>query len=130
MLHDCSNYVIDFKYAIESVPKDSKQFQVIIHADRKPPDAQRGRFNRPTVNEVAVVIVGHTFEKRDVVEHSRANKLQRISEIHRSYDALQYPLLFCRGDDGCSISIPQIDVAKNNRFRKLYLPQAFIPSAL
>jgi hypothetical protein len=66
MLHDCKNYVKDFKYAIESVPKDNKQFQVVIHADR-PPDAHRGRFDEPAANEEAVLIVGQTFEKRDIV---------------------------------------------------------------
>ena len=35
--------------------------------------------------------------------------MQRISETHRSYDALQYPLLFCRGGDGYDIALPQTD---------------------
>ena len=109
MLHGCNNYVKDLKSAIESVPKDDKQFQVIIHADRKPPDAHRGRFNEPAANEVAILIVGQTFEKRDIVLHSRDNRLQKINEIHRSYDALQYSLMFCRGEDGYSISVPQVD---------------------
>ncbi|KAL4153686.1 hypothetical protein QTP88_001519 [Uroleucon formosanum] len=42
----------------------------------------------------------------DIVLQSHDNKLQRISEIHRAYDALQYPLMFCHGEDGYSIDIP------------------------
>ncbi|XP_024871877.1 uncharacterized protein LOC112454611 [Temnothorax curvispinosus] len=60
-------------------------------------------------NKVALVIVGQQFDQRDIVLQSHDNKLRRISEIHRLYDALQYPLLFCRGEDGYSITIPQRD---------------------
>ncbi|XP_054745485.1 uncharacterized protein LOC129249840 [Anastrepha obliqua] len=36
-------------------------------------------------------------------------QLQRVSELHRSYDALQYPILHWKGDDGYHINIPMID---------------------
>src|SRR5258705_6122509 len=44
---------------------------------------------------------------RDIVLHARDGQLTRVSELHRSYDALQYPLMFVRGEDGYSIDIPQ-----------------------
>jgi len=53
--------------------------------------------------------VGQDFKKRNIVFHSRDTKLVRISEIHRAYDALQYPLMFFRGEDGYFINIPQRD---------------------
>jgi len=56
-----------------------------------------------------LVIVEQHFEKRDIVLQSHDNKLQRISELHRSYDTQQYPSLFCHGEDGYSINISQID---------------------
>ncbi|XP_053595510.1 uncharacterized protein LOC128667831 [Microplitis demolitor] len=59
--------------------------------------------------EVAVIIVGQNFEKRDIILNSRDDKLKRISEIHRAYDTLQYPLMFCRGEDGYYINIPKRD---------------------
>ncbi|GFW40730.1 ATP-dependent DNA helicase [Trichonephila clavipes] len=31
----------------------------------------------------------------------------RINETHRAYDALQYPLMSFRGEDGCQINIPK-----------------------
>ena len=34
---------------------------------------------------------------RDIVLHYRDGGLKRISELHRSYDPLQYPLLFPNG---------------------------------
>ena len=109
ILHDHNIYVRDFKAAIDSVPKKQKDFKVVIHADKRPVDAHKGRYNNPTTSEVALVIVGQEFEKRDIVLNSMDNKLMRISETHRAYDALEYPLMFCRGEDGYSISIPQVD---------------------
>ncbi|KMQ85421.1 dna helicase, partial [Lasius niger] len=109
MLHDYNSYIKNLKTTLDKVPPTCQNFQVIIHANRRPADSYRGRFNAPTTNEVALVVVGQQFEKRDIVLQSHDNTLRRISEIHRSYDALQYPLLFCRGEDGYSIDLPQHD---------------------
>ncbi|GBP12640.1 hypothetical protein EVAR_10293_1 [Eumeta japonica] len=49
------------------------------------------------------------FDRRDIILERRSHLLQRISEIHRAYEALQYPLMFCWGDDGYSINTPQRD---------------------
>ena len=39
----------------------------------------------------------------------RGKGLQRISETHQSYDALQYPLLYRRGEDGYHWQIAMVD---------------------
>ncbi|XP_053597507.1 uncharacterized protein LOC106694146 [Microplitis demolitor] len=109
LLHEHHQYIKDFKVAIESVPKNQKEFQVIINADKKPPGEHRGRFNAQMAKEVAVIIAGQNFEKKDIILNSRDDKLKRISEIHRAYDTLQYPLMFCRGEDGYHINIPKRD---------------------
>ncbi|CAH2107469.1 unnamed protein product [Euphydryas editha] len=51
-------------------------------------------FNAPTIDVVAVIIVGENLENRDIVLHRRNDQLQRVSKTHRSYDALQYHILF------------------------------------
>ncbi|XP_054711426.1 uncharacterized protein LOC129221016 [Uloborus diversus] len=83
----------------------------MIHADRMPANAHKGRFNAPSANEVALVIVGQQFQQRDIILESRNAKQQRISELHRAYDALQYPLMFCYGEDGYSVDVLQQDTA-------------------
>ncbi|XP_067131955.1 uncharacterized protein [Centruroides vittatus] len=108
MLHEVNPYIKDLKTAIDKI-SPSESFKVVIHADKKPQREHRGRFNAPTANEVAVVLVDQHFDRRDIILESRSNSLQRISEIHPAYDALQYPLMFCWGDDGYSINIPQCD---------------------
>ncbi|XP_008482471.2 uncharacterized protein LOC103519163 [Diaphorina citri] len=118
MLHDNNPYIKDFKTAMENV-SEGEEFKVVIHAERKPAGEHRGRFNAPTATEVALVIVGQEFEKRDIILHGRDTGLKRISEIHRSYDSLQYPLIFCRGEDGYFINIPQRDPSSKGPLNKM-----------
>ncbi|KAE9540849.1 hypothetical protein AGLY_004094 [Aphis glycines] len=109
MLHSHNIYIQSFKTAIESVPPNVPDYNIVIHASRVPTGEHRGRYNAPSTSEVAVVISGQQFHKRDIVLCSRDDNLKKISEIHRSYDSLQYPLMLCRGEDGYSIEIHQID---------------------
>jgi hypothetical protein len=105
MVHEHNPYVQSFKTALQRMPSD--QLKVIIRADKKPAGEHARRFNEPVTNEVAIVIAGNEFEKRDIVLEKQSGQLQRVSEIHRSYDALQYPLIFWEGEDGYDISIAQ-----------------------
>ncbi|KAL5165149.1 hypothetical protein HKD37_18G050322 [Glycine soja] len=59
-------------------------------------------YNVPTIPEVAVLIVGafDANSKRDIIIETQHGQLQRIHELHSSYLALQYPLLFPYGEDG------------------------------
>ncbi|KAL5148491.1 ATP-dependent DNA helicase PIF1 [Glycine soja] len=59
-------------------------------------------YNVPTVPEVAALIVGDfdANSKRDIIIETQHGQLQRIHELHSSYLALQYPLLFPYGEDG------------------------------
>ena len=50
---------------------------------------------------------GEQHGRRDVVLKCRNESIKRISETHRSYDALQYPLLFPNGEDGYHFGIPR-----------------------
>ena len=69
-------------------------------------------YNLPSTSEVAALIVGdleRIIDHRDIVVESHTEGLQRISELHPSYLALQYPILFPNGDDGYRIDIPHRD---------------------
>ncbi|GFY19501.1 helitron_like_N domain-containing protein [Trichonephila clavipes] len=63
-------------------------YTVVIRAD--PVGQHERQFNAPTIDEVAIVIVGEEFESRDIILHRRSGDIQRVSETHRSYDGLQY----------------------------------------
>ncbi|GBM02726.1 hypothetical protein AVEN_40802-1 [Araneus ventricosus] len=69
----------------------SDDHKIVIRSDKTPVGEHARRF--PTIDEMAIFIVGEQFESRDIVLHRRNNRLQRVADTHRSYDALQYPIL-------------------------------------
>ena len=65
-------------------------------------------FNLPTAEEIAALIIGDfdgAFDKRDIIVQTQSGDLQRISELHPSYLALQYPLIFPYAEDGFRLGI-------------------------
>ncbi|MCO5572850.1 hypothetical protein L7F22_026609 [Adiantum nelumboides] len=68
----------------------------------------------PVGNEVAAIMSGQgdlrTSGQRDIVLHYQDGRLQRISNLHRSYMPLLYVLLFPRGEDGWHLKLPYADV--------------------
>lgn len=97
-LHKNNAMVSSFKYALEHMP--SHECKIIIKADPNITKAHKKRLNAPSTNEIAVLMVHDEINNRDIVIQKRDNTLQRVNETHRKYDALQYPLLFWRGEDG------------------------------
>lgn len=107
LFHQHNHLVQLFKVTLDRMPSDD--YKVIIRADKTPSGEHERRFNAPTMNEVAVVMVGTEFDRRDIIIQRRNTNLQRVSETHRSYDALQYPILFWQGEDGYHLNIMQIN---------------------
>lgn len=115
LLHTHNQYIKSFKAAIEQAPPNILDYKILIRADIIPVNYHRGCFNQPTTNEVAILLVDEYKGHRDIVLHSRNGKLQRVSELHRAYDPLQYPLIFVNGEDGYSINIPQVISGRANQ---------------
>ena len=109
MLHEHNIYVKTFKSALERMSTSTDNYFIQIHASKTPQGEHQRRYNAPVSDDVGIVIVGEHFKTRDILLHTRSDAVQRISETHRSYDALQYPLLFCRGEDGYDIALQQTD---------------------
>lgn len=108
LLHEHHALVRLFKTALERMPNDD--YKVVIRADKRPAGTHERRFNAPTIDEVAILIVGENLETRDIVLTRRdTGQLQQIYETHRSYDTLQYPLMFWQGDDGYHFNIKMIN---------------------
>lgn len=107
LFHEHNELVQLFKIALDRMPSDNHK--IVIRADKTPAGQHARRFNSPTIDDVAIVIVGDEFQSRDIVLHRRNEQLQRVSETHRSYDALQYPILFWQGEDGYHFNIKMIN---------------------
>ncbi|XP_034044527.1 uncharacterized protein LOC117526576 [Thalassophryne amazonica] len=116
MLHETHPYVQSFKFALEQM--QIPDHKVVIKADRRPAGEHARRFNAPVNNEVAILMVGEEHGKRDIVLKQRDNILTTIKETHRSYDSLQYPLMFPRGEDGYSFSLRQVNRATGEETAK------------
>ncbi|GFS32536.1 helitron_like_N domain-containing protein [Trichonephila inaurata madagascariensis] len=104
MLQSNNSYIKSFKSAIEKLGPD---FRIIIHADKVPAAEHSRHFNEPTTSEVAVIMAGNQHGKRDIILEIRNSSIQKIVDTHRSYDALQYPLMFWQGEDGYHFQLRQ-----------------------
>lgn len=70
------------------------------------------QYNLPTSGEIAGIIVGDYSNDKytyDVVVQSCDSRLRRVSALHPSYMALQYPLLFPYGERGFHLGIKYTD---------------------
>nr|XP_043639442.1 uncharacterized protein LOC122610526 [Erigeron canadensis] len=111
MLDDLNPLVKSFRMVRDCI-KDNEWENVSLKliATRK----QDGRtYNLPTTSEVAGLIIGDidsVLDKRDIIVRTNSGVLQRISELHPSYLALQYPLLFPYAGDGFRIGIKHRDI--------------------
>ena len=77
-----------FLSALDRMPSDS--YNIVIKADRTPQGQHAGRYNAPNFNDMGIIINSTEHDSRDIVIFKRSNNsLERISETHRSYDALQ-----------------------------------------
>lgn len=94
----------------------SDNHAIVIRPDKTPTGQHARTFNAPTVNDVAVIIAGDPYANRDIKIQRRDNQIMNISDTHRSYDALQYPLIFFEGDDGYCINLKQRNPATGNTF--------------
>lgn len=94
----------------------SDDHAIVINPDKTPAGEHARRFNAPVVDEVAGIMVGDRTATREIVIRRRNNNLEYIADTHRSYDALQYPLIFWKGQDGYCINIKQRDPATGTSF--------------
>ncbi|GFT82872.1 helitron_like_N domain-containing protein [Nephila pilipes] len=87
---------------------ESDNHAIVINPDITPAGEHIRRFNAPVADDVAGIMVGDRTGAREIVIRRRNSNLQFIADTHRSYDALQYPLIFWKGQDGYSININEI----------------------
>ena len=107
LLHESHHYVEVFKVAKEVFEQETvpTNVKVVINEAKRPSGEHSGRYNRPLSDEVGVLMPNDATNNRDIVLHYRDGDLKRISELHRSYYPLQYPLLFPNGTDGWHINL-------------------------
>lgn len=120
--HANNHLVKLFQYALEKMPKN--ECKIVLKADKIPTNDHKKRFSLPTIDDIAIIMVEGEKNSRDIILTKRDHDLRRISETHKSYDALQYPILFWQGNDGYHFKILQ-----NNSTKKVNSNQFLITSS-
>lgn len=101
--HQKNQLIHTFKTTLEKMKTD--EYQIKIRADRTPSNEHQGRFNNKSNQDFAIVMIGDKCEKRDIIIQRRDSSLKRVSETHRLYDALQYPIIYWNGQDGYNFNL-------------------------
>ncbi|KAL8621594.1 hypothetical protein ACOMHN_026265 [Nucella lapillus] len=102
IMHANNSYVQNLKSAKDELLAE-KNMKVIIREDKRPQGEHSRRFNKQQSSEIAILMDNEPTATRDIVLRLKDGGLKRISELHRSYDPLQYPLIFMYGTDGYNI---------------------------
>ena len=101
-----TTYVEVFKVAKEIfelvVPTNVK---VVINETKRPSGEHSRRYNRPLSDEVGMLMPNDATNNRVSVLYYRDGGLKCISELHWSYDPLQYPLLFPNVTNGWRVNL-------------------------
>ena len=107
LLIDHNHYVEVFKLAKEIFEQQDNpaNVKVVINEAKRPVGEHSRRYNSPLSDEVGILMPNDNVHNRDIILHYRDGGLQHISELHRGYDPLQYPLLFPHGTDGWHINL-------------------------
>ena len=105
LLHNNNDKIKEIKYALER--NNEPHFKLVIKENYRPKYEHARRFNKPTTNEVAILMIGDSTNKRDIIINKRDSTIQSINETHPSYDCLQYPLIFWKGQSGYGINLKQ-----------------------
>ncbi|GIY87456.1 helitron_like_N domain-containing protein [Caerostris extrusa] len=98
--------------------------QIVIRAGKTPSGEHAGRFNAPTV-EVAIIMVGDPVDNRAIKITRCDSTVHVISDLHRSYDSPQYPLIFWQGQDEYHINIKQVHPVTGNETNKKVISMCY-----
>ncbi|QQP37176.1 ATP-dependent DNA helicase [Caligus rogercresseyi] len=108
-----NSYVTSFKTALEIM---GRAMEVVLDEKVRPSEEHRRRYNLPESCEIAVIIPGtEHVNNLDIRLYHRTDGLQKINELHRSYDPLCYVLIHPKGGDGYHRDIPHKVVPCNGR---------------
>ncbi|CAG9827410.1 unnamed protein product [Diabrotica balteata] len=107
LLNEHNDLLKIFKSHMHKLQSDNHA--IVINSDKTPAGEHIRRFNPPVVEDVAGIMVGDCTGTQEIVIRRSNNNLQFIADTHRSYDSLQYTLIFWKRQEGYCINIKQRD---------------------
>ena len=117
MLNTVNPYIQVFRQAWDIIQaSEVSDLSMVIHSDRT---RNLHRYGTLTSSDVAALMIGDGCDiepsNRDILLSKCEGDIQKISELHPSYDPLYYVLLFPKGDDGWHINLPLIGSRRRKR---------------
>ena len=108
MLGAVNPYIQIFRQTRDIIQiSETPDVSMVIHGDCT---KNLHRYEVSTSSDIAVLMIGNgcdiELSNRDILLRQREGGINKISELHPSYDPLHYVLLFPRGDDGWHADIP------------------------
>jgi hypothetical protein len=107
MFQNFNPYAITFKNAgqrMRATPNNLQPIQLKISTTHNHTINDHHRYNRPTANEVAVILPGADDNvetgPRDIILEQHNGGFKRISELHSGYLPLRYPIFFPFAEQG------------------------------
>ncbi|XP_074277038.1 uncharacterized protein LOC141600694 [Silene latifolia] len=126
MLDEVNPLTKTFRMAQERLKEQSdKRLSIRLLGTRNHRDKT---YNTPIASEIAALIVDSTGDQikgKDIIIEHKTHGLQRISELHPSYMALQYPLLFPYGEDSYHTEIPYIDQGQGGKRKNVTMREYY-----
>ena len=116
-MHEKNPYIQRFKYLWEHDRRARDPgAKIVINANRFTNQFHRGTLNAANPEDFAAIVTDErgSGHYRDIQIQVRGGGLQKVNEFHRSYDALQYPILLWNGQVR---SIPN----KNQKLHSLFM---------
>src|SRR5579859_4110420 len=113
VLQAVNPYVQFWKNSAERIAENEQLTIRLTMLDPKARDPRR--YNRPTVDEVAAIIVqpendNEPLDRDIIIQRRHTGRLQRISEHSPCYIPMRYPLIFPHGEPGWHPLIPLSDI--------------------
>ncbi|XP_074277650.1 uncharacterized protein LOC141601280 [Silene latifolia] len=129
MLDETNPLAKTFRMAQQRIKEDkniSVSIRILGHRDSKA--IKNTVYNSLTASEVAALIVGDlggASAGRDIIVDHKEKGLKRINELHPSFMALQYPLLFPYGEDRNLVDIDKGNYVGATVGTRTILPATF-----
>ncbi|XP_038685799.1 uncharacterized protein LOC119985580 [Tripterygium wilfordii] len=122
MFDQVNHLVKAFRMARDRIHSgDERTFSLCLSSRRHGDSSQ---YNAPTLPEMAGLIVGDigsTDEGRDIIVDQQGQGLKRINDLHPSFMAMQYPILFPFGEDGYRLNIPYQHNGNSPKLKRGYV---------
>lgn len=116
MLDETNELVKKFQYACDRFEEQPKrEMRIKMKVCRSDSDSENTMWPFDAVGVVLVGDIDTTIGERDIILEKINKDLERISSVHPSLMALQYPLFFSIGEDDYHNEIPYVDPENQNK---------------